>query len=173
MTDRRQFLRHGSWLAATALLSSACQDDWQPVDQPTSKGPQRALLEAMVDTFVPRDQDPGAVEAGVPDNLLETFADNHRLAAHGEALMARLDAIAREQYGMPFAVLDIDRREKILNQVYRSRDAINRAARDAVLWMRVEILSAFYLTPVGQAVLGYHPPYPRGYPDYAKAPEQA
>jgi hypothetical protein len=160
-------------LAATALITSGCQDEQPTAVSPKASEPQRALLEAMVDTFVPRDQDPGAVEAGVPDILLETFADNRRLAVHGEALMKRLEAIAREQEGKPFALLGIDAREQILNKIYRSRDEVNRAARDAVLWMRVEILSAFYLTPVGQAVLGYHPPYPRGYPEYAAPPGQA
>ena len=76
MTTRRQFFRRLIAVMVGVTGISACQDDLE-VENDSKKsqrtGIDRATLDAVVDAIVPRDQDPGAVESGVTDILLDVF----------------------------------------------------------------------------------------------------
>ena len=129
-------------------------------------GINRIMLDAVVDTIVPKDQDPGAVEAGVTDSLLELFDQSEHMRQHANAMLSRAEVVAQHKYHKPFHRLGLKRREGILHRTLHSRHKDDQAASRAISVLRGHVIEAFYESPIGQSVVGYYPPYPGGYPDY-------
>ena len=135
-----------------------------PLDLPT-----REILEAVVDAIVPRDQDPGALDAGVPARILA------HLSTHPEALklyQAGLELVARlaRQSGAPsFRALDGAERERILSSLPSAPDESGEAGGLFLARVRRDVLAFYWGSAVGQAVVGYRPPL-SGYLDYANPP---
>ena len=127
----------------------------------------RSVLSAVVDALVPADQDPGAVEAGVPDQLYGQLQTNrwHRAIYHrGIELVARL---ARERYGTAFAALSVDARGDLLQSLL---DRAHPEGLQFFLRARSDVFDLFYTSQAGQSMLDYVPPA-AGYPDYARGPD--
>lgn len=96
---------------ADALAAVAAQGGKRQLDAPRYR-----LLTAIADTIVPKTDTPGAVEAGVPqlvDALLGNWASPAR-RADLLAAMDKIDGLAREQKGKPFADLTPGEREALL-----------------------------------------------------------
>jgi len=135
-----------------------------PLDPPT-----REILEAVVDAIVPRDQDPGALDAGVPARILA------HLSTHPEALklyQAGLELVARlaRQSGAPsFRALDGAERERILSSLPSAPDESGEAGGLFLARVRRDVLAFYWGSVVGQGVVGYRPPL-SGYLDYANPP---
>ncbi|MFM6830069.1 MAG: gluconate 2-dehydrogenase subunit 3 family protein [Novosphingobium sp.] len=86
------------------------------------------LVTAVADTFIPRTDTPGAVDAGVPAQFAAMLA-KWAAPATRTAFLARLDAIdvaARGGKGKPFAKLSAKDRLAVL----KAYDAANFAAPD-------------------------------------------
>lgn len=84
--------------------------------KPKLDKPRVALLTAVADTIVPKTDTPGAVEVGVPqliETLIGAWASPERRAALVGAL-DKIDALAREQKGKPFAELSAEERLAVL-----------------------------------------------------------
>ena len=87
----------------------------------------REILEAVVDAIVPRDRDPGALDAGVPARILA------HLSAHPEALklyqagLGLVDRLAQQSGAPSFRGLDEPERERILSSL--SNAPVNRRTR--------------------------------------------
>jgi hypothetical protein len=122
---------------------------------------------AIVDTIVPADEDPGAVEAGVPQALRENFVREPWRKKEYREIVGAVDAAARARYGRSFAALDLEPRTEILHQLLRDKDAGD--ARSYLAFLRVAVLRQFYASPAGQSMIGYTPPR-YGYPDYHRPP---
>lgn len=123
----------------------------------------RSILSAVIDALVPADQDPGAVEAGVPDQLYGQLQSNrwHRVIYHrGIELVARL---AVERYGTAFAALSVDTRGDLLQSLL---DGAHLGGLQFYLRVRSDVFDLFYTSQAGQSMLNYIPPG-TGYPDYA------
>ena len=173
MITRRQLFRRLITVAVGVTGITACQDDLE-VDNVSKKsgltGIDRTTLDAVVDTIVPRDQDPGAVEAGVSEVLLDLFDKQEEMKKHGEAILAHVEDIAQHKFRKPFHRLSLARREEIIRKILNSRRDDEQSARRAIVALHGRVIEAFYLSPVGQAMFGYYPPYPNGYPDYNAPP---
>lgn len=120
-------------------------------------------LTAVVDTIVPADDEPGAVEAGVAAQLHERLGGDpwHRtIYQRGLALM---DRQARARGSTGFATLPLTERVALLESLLAGG---NSDGKQFFLRARRDVFDLFYTSPIGQASLDYEPPA-NGYPDYA------
>lgn len=167
MTTRRRFFSKVAALAVGLLGVTACGKE---TETSLSSEPDRKLLDAFVDTIVPNDQDPGAVEAGVTDKLLVRFEEKQEEKKNAMAMLASIDLIANNKFNTGFKNLNLDQREKVLYIFQHSRDKKDQPARNTLQHLRTRIIRSFYLSPAGRTMLAYTPPYPMGYPDYNSPP---
>jgi len=167
MTARRRFFSKVAVLAAGWLGVTACGKE---TETSLSSEPDRKLLDAFVDTIVPRDTDPGAVEAGIPDQLLAQLDKKESEKKRVFEMLNTIDRFANKHFFAGFKTLSLDQREKVLDLVNRSRNKIDQPARESIFRLRARIIRAFYLSPTGWAMLAYSAPFPGGYPDYSKPP---
>ena len=167
MTARRRFFSKVTALAAGLLGVAACGKE---EETGLASEPDRELLDAFVDTIVPRDQDPGAVEAGMPEQLLARFEKKPREKKKAMDMLTTINSVAIKKFSSPFQKLKLEQREKVLDLVLRSGDSKYSPARKSIHGLRTRIVRSFYLSPTGQAMLGYNPPFPLGYADYNQPP---
>ena len=132
----------------------------------------QATLEAVADTIVPRDEDPGAVDAGVPARIiahLSTHADARTLYREGLELVDRL---ARQSGAPSFAALAAPARERILSSLPVDPGGPPKIGEAFLLRVRRDVLAFFWGSVTGQRVVDYRPPL-SGYPEYADPPSAA
>ena len=165
---RRAFLGSVLWASlvlrrpSPALAQSAVVG---PLD-PSS----RETLEAVVDAIVPRDRDPGALDAGVPARILA------HLSTHPEALklyragLKLVDRLAHQAGASSFSSLDGPEREQILSTMASGPDGPREAGGEFLARVRRDVLAFYWGSVVGQGVIGYRPPL-SGYPEYADPPQ--
>jgi hypothetical protein len=169
MNTRRQFFSRVFTFVTGITGLVACENEKEVIHLSGQLGyteAKMATLDAVVDAFVPKDQDPGAVEAGVSAKLLGLFHKKDEMKQHGEALLARVELVAQHKHRRPFHRLSLNRREDILHKTFYSLREDDQAARRAIRVLYAYVIEAFYLSPTGQSMLGYSPPYPIGYPDH-------
>jgi gluconate 2-dehydrogenase gamma chain len=119
--DRRQFLRtiaKGGTVALTAwpVLGDVATGDSLANCCKVFTVSQAALVGAIADQFVPRDDYPGGKEAGVVgyiDGILAGPFGRFYRARYEEGLKA-VDGISQAQFGRNFLSLDLDRQASIL-----------------------------------------------------------
>jgi len=170
MTARRRFLQRLALLLGSLAGPAACDRDGAAPARSADRI-DRPALDAFVDTIVPADDDPGAVEAGISEILLQQFTLRPELEEEAVQLLERLDVVAAHHYRRGFVALTLEQRTLVVERTFRSRREDDAVARRAIGSLRSRIIEAFYLSPAGQAMIGYTPPYPGGYPDYALPPE--
>jgi len=125
----------------------------------------RLTLDAVADTIVPRDADPGAVDVGVPARILARLTndpDGQRLYREG---LAVVEAMARRGGAVSFRALDPTAREGMLLSLGRG----DEPARRFYQRVRRDVLSLYWASAAGQRTVGYRP-LREGYPDYAEPP---
>lgn len=101
-------------------------------DNKSSLEPDRLLLDAFVDTVVPKDQDPGAVEAGVTEALLAWFDEKPEEKTKAIEMLATIDRVANNKFSNTFKKLKLEQRENVLGLTIRSVETastIQRAIR--------------------------------------------
>ena len=131
----------------------------------------RQLLEAVVDAIVPRDQDPGALDAGVPARILA------HLSTHPEALnlyqagLELVDRLAQQSGASSFRALDGPERERILSSLASAPDNSREVGGLFLARVRRDVLAFYWGSTVGQGVVGYRPPL-SGYLEYANPPSE-
>jgi uncharacterized protein YwbE len=167
--SRRAFLGSVLWISSLwrrpnpALAQSNVVGPLDP--------PAREILEAVVDAIVPRDQDPGALDAGVPARILA------HLAAHPETLklyqagLGLVDRLARQSGAPSFRALDGPERERILSSLLSAPDDSREAGGLFLVRVRRDVLAFYWGSAVGQGVVGYRPPL-SGYLEYANPPAE-
>jgi hypothetical protein len=116
--DRRALLQRALLLAGATMLPGAAEALAATVagGKRQLDEPRYALLTAVADTIVPRTDTPGAIDAGVPQNvdaLLGAWASAKR---RGEltAALDRIDQLARNQHQRSFAALTPVERAAVL-----------------------------------------------------------
>jgi hypothetical protein len=131
-----------------------------------------ASLEAVVDTIVPRDQDPGALDAGVPARILAHLSTHPEALSLYRAGLELLDRLAQQGGASSFGGLDARGRQRVLSSL--ASDPDNRGERGEQFFARArrDVLAFYWGSVVGQRVVGYRPPL-SGYPEYADPPPGA
>ncbi|MFW2439296.1 MAG: gluconate 2-dehydrogenase subunit 3 family protein [Arenicellales bacterium] len=172
MTTRRAFFRYLTVLfTGMAGIAGCSREDENPAH--TSSNTDGNLLNAFVDTIVPEDQDPGAVEAGIPDQLLAHFIKEPEAGERAQAMLKAIDGIALSIFQSPFMQLALKQREMVLDIMLKNNEEKHKSARTTLLRLRARIIKAFYSSPTAWEMLAYSAPYPAGYPDFNMPPPGA
>jgi gluconate 2-dehydrogenase subunit 3-like protein len=167
---RRGFLAGIAWVSV--LLGRRARAFAQPGVANPLPPPLRATLEAVADTIVPRDEDSGAVDAGVPARIVA------HLSTHAEALalyregLELVDRLARETGASSFAALAGPARERLLTSLPSGPGGPRKMGEAFFVRVRRDVLAFFWGSVTGQRVVDYRPPL-AGYPDYADPPSPA
>ena len=122
-----------------------------------------ATLRAVVDAIVPRDGDPGAVDAGVPDRIIQVLASDAALQALYRDGLALVEALARERGAAPFAALDLPARESIVASLAGRAGQRSTVAASFYRQVRAHVLEFYWASEAGQRAVGYDLPG-GGYP---------
>ena len=115
---RRRFLELGACSAATsALVSSACRRDRaEPVKLAALTEAEYATTMAACDRLLPRDEDPGASDLGVPEYIDHALAtDMARLRDRFTSGLRALDAAAQHRASVRFCDASATVRDNILD----------------------------------------------------------
>jgi len=153
-----------AWLkliAGVTTLSSQLGCGDQQANSVPPRGAQRLddmSLRALVDTIVPADQDPGAVDVGIHLQLMEKISKDPAQYSLYVKGLAMFDAEAQLRHRRRFADLDLDAREKLLIAMVRGMKKEYADGRRCIIYARHAVLTAFYSSPAGWRVLGYRPP---------------
>lgn len=162
--NRRRFLKTTAGLLAPAVTGlPACGLPGEVVEiQP---------LSALLDTLIPADRDPGALQAGVLEVIVARIGNEPVTAVRYLRLLAWTEQQSKLQHGRRFHALSAAQRNTLLETLYDPRgDAPARLRVDLHIVLD-QCFHAFYSSPAAEAVIGYHPPIEDGYPGYARAPE--
>jgi gluconate 2-dehydrogenase gamma chain len=143
--DRRGFLKTGAVAAAaTAAACAGPQSRWRALAEDEAR-----TLAAACEQIIPKDEDPGAAEAGVV-----TFIDRQLATRQKKELstwragIRGLDATARRRHGTPFADLPFEAQTAVLRDV-------EKGAVEAADWSGVEAATFFGLLR-GHTMMGFY-----------------
>ena len=172
MTSRRGFFTGLLGVASSMIGLSACQekDDHSTSATGNEQAIHRRTLDAIVDVYVPADEDPGAIQAGVPAALMERIDKNDGLKQQVLALIASVERAAWRRHKQPFYRLSLEQRTGIIDTIRNNRHNEDKVARLAVGVLHGQVIDLFYTSPQAWAMLGYTAPYPGGSPGYDKSP---
>ena len=127
---------------------------------------QWRCLEALLDTLIPPDDFPGAVEAGVGAYLLRQLAgDLAALLPTYQLWLSDLDAESRAIRGLSFAELDLEERTTLLKSVEMGEIATNWSLDPAPFFRQIveHCAEGYYSDPdnggnrdgIGWRMIGY------------------
>lgn len=163
IAGRRGFL--GGMLAVAAAcvyglpVASAAEKPLKPVEN--------VVLDAVLDTLIPEDGYPGALQAGVPERVAALMAASPRRARLYRRGLAAVGRHARSRTGRPFEALALSRRVDLL----RDFQAGFGPGSIFLQYVRRDAMTAFYSSPAAYEMLSYEPPV-NGYP-YSTLPPDA
>ncbi len=174
---RRLMIKLGVLSAAVLIgLAAVVRELLQPADdrehpQPAME-PQPTSLDAVVDTFFPADETPGAAELGVHVKVHAWGQSTPKLQRLLEQLCAWLDRESQRLGTGHFAALDAAQRDRLLRRL-AAGDA-GRVMQRFVLRLRNEAFTHYYGERCTWAGLHYSgPPQPAGFIHYTEAPRKA
>lgn len=124
-----------------------------------------------MDAIVPRDQDPGALDAGVPARILAHLSTHPEALKLYQAGLELVDRLARQSGAPSFRALDGPERERILSSLLSTPEDSREAGRLFLVRVRRDVLAFYWGSVVGQGVVGYRPPL-SGYLEYANPPAE-
>ena len=118
--------------------------------------PEYRTIEVLTDLIIPRDETPGAKEAGVSE-----FIDF--MAAHGEDDLQKpireglewLEQTSRKAHGSSFAELAPQQQTSLLEAVAYKRDGVDERGRKFFLLMRRYTVMGYYTSRIGLEELNY------------------
>jgi hypothetical protein len=126
-------------------------------------------LEAYLDTLIPSDKTPGALQLGIPNRIIaktETDRKYRRLIKKG---CHWLDGKAKEYQTENFASLRYPDREKVIATA--SGKKWSSPPKIFFEQTRSDAFFFYYAEPESWVILGYKgPPQPYGFPDYISPP---
>ncbi len=162
--DRRGFL--GGMLAAMAACVYGLP--FASAAEKPSGPEENAVLDAVLDTLIPEDGYPGALQAGVPERVAELMAASPRRARLYRRGLAAVDRHARAHTGRPFRSLDPAQRRALLDDFRAGFGAGSIFFR----YVRRDAMTTYYSSPAAYEMLSYEPPV-NGYPYRIPPPDAA
>jgi hypothetical protein len=158
---RRRFLQFTAAGLATAPLGCAGP-------QLQESGILAGVLDAYVDTLLPADSAPGALELGVPRQVRALVRSKRALVPAYNSGIAWLAAQASLQHGRGFETLSLAERDALVQRLGAQSDILlarffHKSLRHTMMF--------YYSNPRAWPALGLAgAPQPAGYMDYAQAP---
>lgn len=160
--SRRGFIARVVGLLAGTSLAACGRGQPSHIDSGT--------LAAVLDTLIPADEDPGALDAGVLEAIRLRIETDPVSTRRYQRLLEWVAGRSRAMHQRPFGQLSLPEREHLLNELYHSS---NRELVQHRIDLHVVVrhcFHAFYSSPAAAGVIGYHPPIEGGYPDYGAPP---
>lgn len=170
--SRRLLLKAGLVTGLLALLG-AIYGRWKGVGTGARVAPlsdaERAVLISFLDSFIPTDEAPGALDLGVQHALLERVGRNRYLRQRFRQGVSWLNRQAEKLGGEEFSQLPPARREQIIHLAEHA--APHTPEFKFYLRFRHEAFRLYYADARSWPSLCYQgPPQPRGFPDYQQPP---
>jgi hypothetical protein len=157
--SRRRFLQITAAGVAAGPLGCA-------VTRPLESGRLAGVLDAYIDTLLPADSAPGALELGVPAQIRELLHRKRALVPVYASGLEWLEAQASQDKG--FASLGLEERDALVTRLSGQSDDLlarffHKSLRHAMMF--------YYMNPRAWGSLGLGAaPQPAGFMDYAQAP---
>jgi len=164
---RRRFIRRFTGLFATATGAAVLPG----CGKEEGSAPDRATLEALLDTLIPADQDPGALQAGVLDAVIDRIQNDPVAATRYRRLLSYVGEQSLRLHERPFHRLAPLQKHELLSALYHSSGRELARQRVDLHVVLEHCFHAFYSSPAAERVIGYHPPIKGGYPGYGEPPE--
>lgn len=164
--DRRAFL--GLFGLTGGLVAALAGTSW--LQTPTqSKDNTRASTEhdtltALVDSMVPADDTPGALDVGIHNTLIKNAAADPVWQARLDKLANQANEKANSYFQTQFTQLSKANRETVLSMLFSHTHIKDQKVLLENLYFKQEVLSLYYNSDTGQQVIGYMPLYQ--YPSY-------
>ena len=133
-------------------------------------GALAGVLDSYIDTLLPADSAPGALELGVPVQVRALVRYKRALVPVYNSGLAWLAAQAQRQQGAHFASLALDGRDALVQELSEQRDEplvrfFHKSLHHAMMF--------HYSNPRSWPALGLTgAPQPAGFMDYAQAPRR-
>ena len=124
---------------------------------------------ALIDTFVPADETPGAIDLGIDLPILARIRTNQKYLNVIEQMFDDLNTLMQEQHEKRFEVATLAQRTDVVSRILYS-SVQYKDAKIQLSSLRTSTLSMFYSSEAAFEMLDYHPPSQGGYPDYARPP---
>ena len=126
----------------------------------------KRVLVALVDTLVPTDESPGAIDLGVHERLLDAARNSSQLRRQLRVGAQWLNQSAQRAFEDHFGELDLERREQIVAQLVEAgeQDGFFRSVRSFVMrdyYAHAEVFASLHYSG---------PPQPAGFMDYTQPP---
>ena len=156
---------------------------------------QYALVTTLAAIIIPSDEDPGATEAVVVDEIDRLTADSTEKQAIYKKGLKWLDEISRKENGNDFLALELKEQISLLRRIDEAETIRNRPVTGFMervdrkaheLWddlfgigessnffrnIRKDVLVSYFSNPISWKVVGYFgPPQPVGYLDFSEPP---
>lgn len=144
---RRLFITHFPILLSAGSALAGCSDQ-----KPTAS----TLLNAIVDTLIPRDDSPGALDLGLDQKLLQLINRNPERHANLNVFAGRINEISIAQVQTGFTKLSSSKREAMLTTILDEPGQSTN--KRALLKLRGYILGWYYRSETGHRSLGYTAP---------------
>jgi hypothetical protein len=133
---------------------------------------ENKTLEAFLDTLIPSDETPGAIELGVAEKIRLLADQDYRYKRLLKSGCGWLDNKASEHAADTFSSLSPAKREDIVTEAAGSRH--ESMPRNFFERVRSDAFNHYYAHLETWKSLGYKgPPQPEGFPDYADVPTLA
>lgn len=126
-------------------------------------------LTAYLDTLIPADTSPGAVQLGVAEKIISSSHKERKYRRLLKKGCVWLDSKARSHNAADFSLLDQRARSEIVG--IASNERADQLPNIFFERTRFDAFSHFYAHPDSWTSLGYDgPPQPYGFPDYTQPP---
>lgn len=167
---RRGFLQFGLLLVAAGLfLTDRLRSMWR--GRPLTDNEQETFA-AYLDTLLPADETPGALDLGIQTTLFDKAAADEKYRRTIKAGCAWLDRQTRKIGSEGFAALAEEEKRLLVSRSASGEwGSVERRLYDNA---RNDAFHAYYAHPGSWAGLAYRgPPQPLGYLDYSEPPAEA
>lgn len=164
MISRRSFLRLTVGAGLLASSGFILKGVFLPAELDAG---ERQTLEAFLDTLIPSDETPGALQLGVAEKILAKASGDSQYRRLIRKGCAWLDRRAGSKPGAGYSSLNEKRQEEIVGESAGSpAGSVPRIFFDIV---RSDAFYYYYAHPASWTGLGYQgPPQPYGYPGYTE-----
>ncbi|MEM7358853.1 MAG: gluconate 2-dehydrogenase subunit 3 family protein [Pseudomonadota bacterium] len=156
LTSRRTFLLAGTTVAAGLVAGR----NRSQVEGTTG---QDELLSCIVDTCIPADESPGALDLGLDNKLKQEIKTKPKTAELINRLIPAVKNKSLSKYRKSFCQLDVAEREALLIELSIDRSQVQN--QSDFRKFRRTLFQWYYSSAEGQAGLGYT--LPAHYPAYA------
>ena len=123
-----------------------------------------ANFSALIDTFVPADQYPGALDLKIDKKLINKVKKSEDYWTQITQYLRTVDQLSVDTFGINFSEALLEQRTNIIETLLD--DDSNVELQVQLKTLKNQTFTLFYSTQPAFDMLSYHPPSQGGYPDY-------